>query len=229
MAYTMKRVARAAGVRVPMLAGAAIALAGTPLRAQADATCVPVAERAGRELGCFVMARQELGRLPASPALYWHLDTYPTRAAAETAREARSTVVESLGKIWLFTIAPAEWRPRGGERVTRIGPLPLVEADSFSAVYMEGVFTPGMRSVVHRHYGVEAWYTLTGAMCLESPEGKLEQRAGGPGVLIRGGVPMVLTGTGTETRRSLVLILQDATRPRATPAPDWTPRGLCGS
>lgn len=203
--------------------------AGAPLRAQTDGTCVPVAERAGREYGCFITARQELGRLSADSALFWHLHVYPTRAAAEADQGPRSTVVESLGHVWLFTIAPEEWRPRGGDWIDRIGPLPLVDADSFAAVYMEGVFRPGMQSMVHRHPGVEAWYTLEGSMCLETPEGRIEQRAGDPGVLVAGGVPMVLTGTGTGARRSVVLILQDATLPRSVHAPDWTPRGLCRS
>lgn len=200
---------------------------GRPLRAQTDGTCVPVAERAGRTFGCFITARQELGRLAVRPALYWHLDTYPTRGAAERARAARSTVVESLGRIWLFTIAPAEWRPRGGTRLARIGPLPLIAADSSAAVYMEGVFQPGMNTMVHRHPGVEAWFTLAGSMCVETPDGRVTQRAGDPGVLVRAGVPMMLTGVGTGPRRSVVLILQDATKPRSTPATDWTPRGLC--
>lgn len=216
--------------RLALVALAATAATATPARAQTDGTCVPVAERAGREFGCFIVARQELGRLPADgPPLYWHLDTFPTRAAAEAARAPRSTVVESFGRVWLYTIAPAEWRSRGRgrARVARIGPLPLVSADSFAAVYMEGVFQPGMQSVVHRHPGVEAWYTLDGSMCLETPSGTLEQTAGGKGVLMAGGVPMVLTGTGTGPRRSVVLILQDATKPRSTPAHDWTPRGLC--
>jgi hypothetical protein len=38
---------------------------------------------------------------------------------------------------------------------------------------------------------------------------------------------MMLTGTGTSVRRSLVLILQDASKPRSTLATDWTPTGLC--
>ena len=218
--------------RVPSIGALLVALAtaivpGTPLRAQTDGTCVPVAERAGRTFGCFITARQELGRLPARPDLYWHLQTYPTRAAAERARASRSTVVESLGRIWLFTIAPAEWRPLGGEHVARIGPLPSVAADSLAAVYMEGVFQPGMQTMVHRHPGVEAWFTLEGSMCLETPEGVVTQRAGDPGVLVRAGVPMMLTGTGTGPRRSVVLILQDATKPRSTLATDWTPRQLC--
>jgi hypothetical protein len=209
----------------------ALALPPAVLHAQTDGTCIPVTQREGREFGCFITAREELGRLAASPPLYWHLARYANRAAADAAQRAarggHSTVVESLGRIWLFTIAPAEWRNQGGMHVARIGPLPLVVADSFAAVYMEGVFKPGMQSVVHRHAGVEAWYTLEGAMCLETPEGKLEQRAGEPGVLMRGGEPMVLTGTGTGPRRSVVLILQDATQPRSTPAHDWTPRQLC--
>jgi hypothetical protein len=66
-------------------------------------------------------------------------------------------------------------------------------------------------------------------MCLETPDGKFDQRANEPGFLVPGGVPMELTGTGTTPRRSVVLILQDATQPRSTPAHDWMPKGLCRS
>ena len=38
---------------------------------------------------------------------------------------------------------------------------------------------------------------------------------------------MMLTGTGTGPRRSLVLILQDASKPWLMLAPDWTPKDLC--
>jgi hypothetical protein len=108
-----------------------------------------------------------------------------------------------------------------------MGPLALVDAPSYSAVYMEGVFRPGMRTAVHRHPGVEAWYTVEGEMCVETPTGKQVQRAGDPGIMVRGGLPMQLTGSGTGVRRSLVLILQDAGKPRSTPASDWTSSGLC--
>lgn len=200
--------------------------AAPPVLAQTGGTCIPVSERGAREMGCFITAREVLDELPQVP-LFWHLDTYPTRAAADAARGPRGTVVESLGKIWLFTIAEAEWRSTGGERVAEIGPLPLVKAGQYAAVYMEGVFKPGMASDVHRHPGAEAWYTLAGEMCVETPAGKLVQRAGDPGVIVPGGLPMELMGTGTTVRRSLVLILQDASEPRSTHAGDWTPKGLC--
>jgi quercetin dioxygenase-like cupin family protein len=187
--------------------------------------CKPVSQRTG-ELGCWITANSSLGQLPQQP-VFWHLDAYPTRAAAEAAKGARGTVVESLGKIWLFTIDVAGSRPSGGERVAEIGPLPIEASAQYSAQYMEAIFTPGMTAPAHRHSGPEAWYTLAGETCLETPEGKMVGRAGGSHVIVPGGPPMHLTATGTETRRALVLILHDSTQPPTTPAHDWTPTGLC--
>lgn len=64
---------------------------------------------------------------------------YPSRGAAEAAKGARGTVVESLGKIWLFTIAEGGWRPSTGERVAEIGPLPLKPEAKYTAQYMEAI------------------------------------------------------------------------------------------
>ena len=185
----------------------------------------PISQRT-TESGCWVTAKEALGQLPQRP-IFWHLDTYPTRAAAETAKGPRGTVVESLGKVWLFTIAEAGWRPSGGMRAAEIGPLPISSDTEYTAQYMEAIFTPGMTAAAHRHSGPEAWYTLTGETCLETPEGKLVGRAGGEYVIVPGGRPMHLTATGTETRRSLVLVLHDSSQLPRTPAHDWTPKGLC--
>jgi hypothetical protein len=38
---------------------------------------------------------------------------------------------------------------------------------------------------------------------------------------------MHLTATGTENRRSLVLILHESAKPDTTWMPEWTPKGLC--
>ena len=187
--------------------------------------CKPVSQRTG-EVGCWITANAELGQLPQEP-IFWHLYTYPTRTEAEAAKGQRGTVVESLGKVWLLTIETASWRPAAGARVAEVGPLPVSASAKYSAQYMEAIFTPGMTAPAHRHSGPEAWYTLTGETCLETPDGKVIGRAGGSHVIVPGGPPMHLTATGTETRRALVLVLHDSTQPPTTPAPDWTPKGLC--
>src|SRR5436305_1040733 len=64
--------------------------------------CRPVSERAS-EVGCWVLADEPIGEL-AQAKVFWHLTTYATRAEAETAKSAHGIVVESFGKIWLFTI-----------------------------------------------------------------------------------------------------------------------------
>jgi hypothetical protein len=80
-----------------------------PASAQVPGYCeVPVAQRAG-EAGCYLLAVVPLGNLPPGP-LFWHLYTFPDRAAAEAAAGLRSTVVEAHGQVWLFAIAEQEWR-----------------------------------------------------------------------------------------------------------------------
>jgi quercetin dioxygenase-like cupin family protein len=191
--------------------------------------CRPVAERTG-ELGCWVIAHQPIGRL-AGPQAFWHLDAFPTRAAAEAAAEAPGgVVVESFGRVWLLTVADAGWRSRGGgERVAAIGPLPVAAGGDYAAQYMEAVFAPGMTAPSHTHAGPEAWHTVSGETCLETPDGKQIGRAGGPPVIVPGERPMHLTATGTERRRALVLILHDSSKPPTTMVHDWAPKGLCGN
>jgi quercetin dioxygenase-like cupin family protein len=187
--------------------------------------CRPVAERTG-EVGCWIIANQPIGQLTRSET-FWHLDVYPTEVEAEAAKAAGSAVVKSLGKTWLLTIADEGWRPSGGERIAEIGPLPISAGQTYSAQYMEAIFTPGMVAPAHTHAGPEAWYTLAGETCLETPSGKQIGRAGGAPVIIPGGPPMHLTATGTEQRRALVLILHDSSMHATTPERDWIPKGLC--
>src|SRR5262245_48085594 len=105
----------------------ALSMATTPIvvRAQpvAGGACKWVSER-NSEIGCWIMTQAPLGVLPQAQ-VFWHLDTYPTRAAAEAARTSRGTVLESLGKTWLLTIEQAGWKAQGGQRVAEIGPLPV--------------------------------------------------------------------------------------------------------
>jgi quercetin dioxygenase-like cupin family protein len=190
----------------------------------AGGACRPVSERM-QDVGCWILSNDPVGELAATQT-FWHLDTFATRDAAEAAKTKRSTIVQALGKTWLLTIEDATWRASGGEHVTTIGPLPITPG-VYATQYMEAVFNPGMTAQAHTHSGPEAWYTVAGETCLETPDGKQVGRAGGPPVIIPGGPPMHLTATGTEVRRSLVLILHDAGKPATTLHHDWTPKGLC--
>jgi len=200
-----------------------------PVRAIAqepsESRCQPIAQRKG-DVGCWIIVDDPIGPVPSQP-VFWHLDTYPSRAAAEAVKRPRGTVVESLAKVWLFTIAEEGWRPGSGEHVADIGPLPVRERVPYSAMYMEAIFTPGMESSTHTHSGPEAWYTLTGETCLETPNGVMVGRAGGPPVIVPQGPPMHLTATGNTERRAVVLILHEGSQPATTVTHDWTPKGLC--
>jgi quercetin dioxygenase-like cupin family protein len=219
---------------------AAIALLGlaacVPARTPAPATVLaaaapppggcemPARERAS-EIGCWLTAVEPLGVLPGTP-LFWHLDQFSSRAAAEAAKGPRGTVVESFGRVLLYTIAEEGWRPTGGRRVAAIGPLPHQGGRPYTARYMEGVFTPGMLTTAHRHSGAEAWYLFEGAQCLETPAGITTIRAG-ESAMVQAGPPMVLNHVGSETRRSVLLVLHESSEPWITRVSDWTPRGLC--
>jgi len=80
--------------------------------------------------------------LPHAP-IYWHLDTYRTRAEADAAQGPRSTVVEAFVKVWLFTLAEADWRPTTGTRVATIGPLRVRPRVRYMASYVEAVTARG--------------------------------------------------------------------------------------
>jgi quercetin dioxygenase-like cupin family protein len=173
------------------------------------------------------MADDPVGQLSKSQ-VFWHLDAYPTRAAAEADKEPRSTVIESLGKVWLMTIEGENWRSPHGTRVAEIGPLTVSAGQEYSAQYMEAIFTPGMTAPAHIHSGPEAWYTIAGETCLETSDGRMQVgRPGGPAVIVPDGLSMHLTATGTEQRRALVVILHESAKPATTQVHDWTPKGLC--
>jgi mannose-6-phosphate isomerase-like protein (cupin superfamily) len=184
-------------VRILVAVAAAALPPPTPLAARQAPGAIPggCAEPPNRpsNVGCYLSATQRIERLPGEP-VFWHLYSYPTRAAAETAKShPASTVAESLDKIWLFAIADAKWRPATGERVAMIGPLPIRPARQYIARYMEATFPPNqaMVTTVHRHSGPEAWYVVTGAQCLRTPEGITVLRADEGGV-VPPGPPMVL-------------------------------------
>ena len=189
------------------------------------ATCRPASERTG-PVGCWIVAQEALGEMPAAP-LFWHLRTYPSRTAADAEKVRGATVVEALDKVWTLAIAPAGSRTPGGTRVAEIGPLVVKAGTRYTAQYMEAIFPPGARTRPHTHPGPEAWYHEAGGVCLETPEGRDFGRAGDNGFIVPADRPMQLTVVGKAQRRSLVLILHETGKPASGFDTNWTPKGLC--
>ena len=185
---------------------------------------VPASQRAG-DIGCYLSATERLGALPED-ARFWHIYNYPTRPAAEAVKGPRGTVVEAFGKVWLYAIAAPTWNPAGGQRIAVVGPLPIAAGTNYTARYMEAVFPANMGTPVHVHSGAEAWYVVSGAQCLETPDGFKVLRAGESG-LVPAGPPMRLSSVGADTRRSVLLVLHDTAQPWMTNTGDWKPKGLC--
>jgi quercetin dioxygenase-like cupin family protein len=192
--------------------------------AQVPGGCNTPASQRTSEIGCYLSGSEDLGSLPRE--VWWHLYQYPRRAAAEAEKGPQGTVIESFGKVWLYTIAEAGWRPSGGERVAVIGPLLTTTGIRYTARYMEAAFPPGMHTSVHHHPGPEAWYVIAGTQCLETPAGTIMARAG-EGAVVPEGPPMRLSSVGDEMRRSVLLVLHDASHPWIHPATGWEPKGAC--
>lgn len=186
--------------------------------------CVPARERGPRAVGCFIITDTSLGALGPEP-VFWHVTELDGRLVRPDS--SAGTRLRAYGKTWLLTIADSSWRPTRGIHHAAIGPLPIVLGTHYSAMFMEASMRPGTTTPVHRHSGVEAWFTLQGETCLETPAGATTGRAQGPPVIVPAGLPMRLTATGRRLRRSLVLILHNSEQPPTTMDTTWVPRGLC--
>lgn len=206
---------------VRLMAMAAIAV---PSVAAAQATarqCGPV-EEAGP--ACLLASKQ----LPSLPSkVFWHLDRFSSKDAAERAASASSAVVDAFGSTWLFTLAELGWRPRGGEHVSTVGPLPITPASTYAAEYLRSIFKPGTTAPLHVHSGPEAFFAVNGDTCLETPDGVQTGRGPGNSMMIKAGPPMLLMAIGKVPRQGFALILHDASQPATTLTQMWHPVGLC--
>jgi hypothetical protein len=192
----------------------------------------PVSQRTDEEPGCYVTAVEHLGSL-RSGSVYWHIYTYPSRAAAEAVERPNGSVVETFGRVWLYVIAEQGWRASSGERVAVLGPFPIVADKQYVARYMEEVREPGpgppeVRFEAHRHSGPEAFYVVSGGLCLETPAGTTVARAG-EGTIVPEGPPMTPEGVGTEMLRHVFVVLHEASRSWMTMEDSWKPKGLCAA
>jgi quercetin dioxygenase-like cupin family protein len=187
--------------------------------------CVDVPPSEKRpDFGCFNVASEEGLQFPKSQ-VYWHILTFANRAAADAAKSATGVVVEEDGRVWLSEFGSRDLIVKAGQPIAIVGPLQLPLAKSFTAVLSYAVMRPGDRSRVHTHPGPEGWYMIVGEQCLETPSGANRAKTGGT-MTVPPNVPMELSITGTEVRKSLVVVIHDSSQPRGTVS-SWKPPGAC--
>lgn len=201
------------------------AAAAFPAAAQAQATARPCEPEEKTGPAC-LLAHKPLATLP-SGEVFWHIDRFPTKMAAERAAVANSVVTEAFGSTWLFTLQTKQWRSRGGEQLSVIGPLPVTPAATYAAEYLRSIFEPGTTAPLHVHSGPEAFYAVSGDTCLETPDGVQLGRGPGNSLVIRAGPPMLLMAIGTVPRKGFALVLHDASQPPTTLIDHWHPQGAC--
>jgi len=203
----------------------AIAESAGQILTAAPHMCVVVAPGENRpEFGCFRIGIAKDLKLKR-PAVYWHLYTFPSRAAADTAKSPSGIVVEENGRIWLSEFGSRNRPMHGGHRIAVVGPLELLPAESYTAEIAYSVMQPDDRSRVHTHSGPEAWYVLSGAQCLKTPNGTRSARAAAT-MSVTPNLPMELSVSGAEVARSLTLVIHDSTQNFGT-ASTWKPTDVC--
>jgi len=186
--------------------------------------CETPASQRPSDAGCYLNAVTPMEDI--SEPVFWHLYTYPTMEAAQAARAKNGTVVQAFNKFWIFTLEREGWRPGNGEHVAVIGPLKTKPGVRYTARYMESTLPPGIAAAVHTHAGPEAFYTLSGAQCLETPEAITVSRAG-ESAIVDAGPAMTVSAVGREVRRGLALVLYDSAQPWMTRGSTWSPSGRC--
>lgn len=167
-------------------------------------------ERHG-EPGCTIVTDKRLPGMLRSP-VFWHIDEFPSLAAAQRAEDSLSVALEAGGSAWLYSFNSDTSDHHGGKHRGVVGPLPIQANRPYSVMAMSTRFPPGAFSPVHTHSGPEAWWVLEGEQCLQTTRTTVRAHAG-QSALVAEGDTMRMMATGTGQRRALVLILHDANRP----------------
>ena len=189
---------------VSALIGALFLVLACPVVAQQALVIRPLAER-------------KVADLP-SGELFWRIETYPSKEAAQAASGAWSLVAEAAGKAWLFTLGPAGGSSPGGTKVSEVGPIARVTAPQYLLRINEASGPPGSTTPVHSHPGSEAFYVLAGEQSIRGAHGTLVVKANSPAAGHGAAMAMQVSSSGSADLHSLVMFVVDATQPFSSPA-----------
>jgi quercetin dioxygenase-like cupin family protein len=163
------------------------------------------------------LAEKKATELPPGP-LFWRIENFPTLAQAQAAAGPTGLAAESRGKVWLFTLGPADRSSAGGTKVADVGPLPQVAATQYLLRINEASGPPGSITRVHTHPGSEAFYVLSGEQTIRTPHGVMRVQVGQAETGHGADVPMQVSSTGSTDLHAMVMFVVDADKPFSSPA-----------
>jgi quercetin dioxygenase-like cupin family protein len=164
------------------------------------------------------LVEKKVTQLPSGP-LFWRIETFGTRAEAQTASGPTGLVAETGGKVWLFTLGPAgDKGSAGGTKIAEIGPVADLIATEYLLRVNEASGPPGSITSVHTHPGSEVFYVLAGETSQRTPHGVSRVGAGQSMAGHGPNTPMQVSSSGSTDLHSLALFVVDATKPFSSPA-----------
>jgi hypothetical protein len=178
---------------------------------------LPSTAIAQQPLDITALAEKKVAELPPGE-LFWRVETFPTLAQAQAAASTWALVVESAGKVWLFTLGPAGRSSTGGTKVAEVGPIPRVTAPQYLLRINKASGPPGSLTPVHTHPGSEAFFVLTGEQSIRSTHGVQVVKAGQPEAGHGADMAMQVSSSGSTDLHALVMFVVDATKPFSSPA-----------
>jgi hypothetical protein len=193
-------------IRIAAIAVLTSALWSQPTTAAAQQTLVikPLAEKNVMEL--------------SAGTLFWRIENFAALAQAQAAAGQWSLAVESVGKVWLFTLGPAGGSSPGGAAVTEVGPIPRVVAPQYLLRINEASGSPGSTTRVHTHPGSEAFFVLAGEQSIRSHRGVMRVNGGQAEAGQGADMPMQVSSTGSTDLHALVMFVVDTSKPSSSPA-----------
>jgi len=187
-------------------------------------TCLDIGDPATKQNAeCVILTRKLLAPLPAK--VVWRIESFSSAAAARGALTPNGALVRTRGHTWLMTLDRAGKRAPGSTFVSEVGPLPIQRAAHLELLVGEANFSDGFTRV-HVHPGVEAWYVVSGAQCVETP-GRFTMVSAGESMFEPSRTPMQFQSLGDKTLDALFIVVYDP-KDAWTEATDWEPIGLCG-
>jgi len=163
------------------------------------------------------LAEKRVGELPEGE-LVWTIETFDSEASAQAAAGPWSLVVQSEGKVWLFSLGNGSLASPGGTRVAQVGPIARISAKSYLLRINDASGAPGSVTPVHSHPGSEAFFVLSGEQSIRSAAGVMRVKAGHTEAGQGAENAMEVSSSGAANLHALVMFVVDADKPFSSPA-----------